>query len=190
MNRFARPLRALSLLALPLIIVLGTCPLLAADDTAGEAKPPSGEQIDRAIQRGIEFLRNRGQADNGAFSPETGAAVTGLCVRAILEHRPRAVSDPVVQKALKYIESNIQSDGGIYRTGSRYRNYETSVSVGALLKANRDGRYDSQLRRAEAFLKEIQWDEGEGHRVVGNCLWRRGIRQTPASGSFEHFLSD
>ena len=119
-------------------------------------------QIDRAAAAGIEFLRSRGQADDGSFSGETGAAVTALCVRAILEHRPQATGDPVIQKALKFIESKFQGDGGIYATGSQYRNYETSVAVGALLRANQDGRYESVLKRAEAFLKEIQWDEGEG----------------------------
>jgi squalene cyclase len=119
-------------------------------------------QIDQTANRGIEFLKNRGQADDGSFSPETGAAVTGLCVRAILEHRPQAINDPAIQKALQFIESNFQGDGGIYATGSLYRNYETSVAVGALLKANVDGKYDSPLKRAEAFLKGIQWDEGEG----------------------------
>jgi squalene-hopene/tetraprenyl-beta-curcumene cyclase len=119
-------------------------------------------QIDQAANRGIEFLRNRGQADDGSFSGETGAAVTALCVRAILTHRPQATGDPIVERALKYIESKFQGDGGIYATGSHYRNYETSVAVGALLKANQDDRYDSVLRRAELFLKEIQWDEGEG----------------------------
>ena len=118
--------------------------------------------IDEAATRGIEFLRQRGQGENGAFSPETGAAVTGLCVRAILEHRPQAISDPVVQRAIQFLESKIQSDGGIYTQGSKHRNYETSVAVGALIKANRDGRYDSILQRAELFLKGLQWDEEEG----------------------------
>ncbi|MEM1068099.1 MAG: prenyltransferase/squalene oxidase repeat-containing protein [Planctomycetota bacterium] len=120
------------------------------------------QKIDQSVQRGIEFLRSRGQADNGAFSPETGAAVTGICVRAILEHRPTAVNDPVVQKALKYLESKFQGDGGIYKTGSSHRNYETSISVSALIKANQKGQYDSALDRAEAFLKGLQWDKEEG----------------------------
>jgi len=72
-------------------------------------------------------------------------------VRAILTHRPQATSDPAVAKVLKYIESKFQGDGGIYATGSHYRNYETSVAVGALLKANRGGRYDSVLSRARCF---------------------------------------
>ncbi len=92
--------------------------------------------VDQAINQGVEFLRSRGQTETGAFSPETGAAVTALCVRAILEHRPEAKNDPVVVKALKFLDSKVQGDGGIYANGSRYRNYETSVAVGALLKAN------------------------------------------------------
>ncbi len=134
----------------------------SGDTVTADNQLPVAAQIDRAADLGIEFLRTRGQNDDGSFSPETGAAVTALCVRAILEHRPQATNDPVVKKALEFIESKFQGDGGIYANGSRYRNYETSVAVGALLKANKDGRYDSALKRAEAFLKEIQWDEGEG----------------------------
>lgn len=158
--------RYLSFLALLLIALAGLSPAVCYGDKPGESEKDSqisvADQIDDAATRGIEFLRIRGQNDDGSFSPETGAAVTALCIRAILEHRPRAINDPVVKKGLQYLESKFQGDGGIYATGSRYRNYETSVAVGALLKANQDGRYDSVLKRAEAFLKEIQWDEGEG----------------------------
>ena len=159
---------------LPLALIIGVISMFMCDThyvvaqdkvdskTANDSDADQAVNVDQAINRGIEFLRSRGQTTNGAFSPETGAAVTALCVRAILEHRPKAKSDPVVKKALKFLDSKIQGDGGIYADGSRYRNYETSVSVGALLKANQDGNYDSVLKRAEAFLKQIQWDEGEG----------------------------
>lgn len=126
------------------------------------SKAANPAEIELAASKGIEFLRQRGQGDDGAFSPESGAAVTGLCVRAILEHRPQAISDPVIKRALTFLESKIQSDGGIYTQGSKHRNYETSVAVGALIKANQDGQYDSVLDRAELFLKGLQWDEDEG----------------------------
>ena len=148
-----------------LVVSILTLSLTAASVTAQEAsksETPIDAAIEQSVARGIEFLRQRGQAEDGSFSSETGAAVTAICVRAILEHRPEAVNDPVVQNGLKFIESKIQGDGGIYARGSRYRNYETSIAVGALVKANVDGRYDSVLKRAETFLKEIQWDEGEG----------------------------
>lgn len=138
--------------------------------------PPTTKEIDARVDamanRGIEFLRARGQADDGSFSGNTGAAVTGLVTRSILEHRPASANtDLVVQKALAFLESMIQSDGGIYAVGSKYRNYETSTAVLAMLAAqpafaesdsDRHSRYDSVLNRAEAFLKDIQWDEGEG----------------------------
>ena len=118
--------------------------------------------IDKSVQDGISFLKNRGQADDGTFSPEKGLAVTALCVRAVLKNRPDEVDSPWIKKALGVILDSVQGDGGIYAKGSKYRNYETSVSVLALSAANQENRYDSQLKRAEAFLKDIQWDEGEG----------------------------
>ncbi len=159
--------RQLTSLHSRLLLALVTCLLSVITPSshpvvAQERVDPKTIDVNQAINKGIEFLRSRGQTETGAFSPETGAAVTALCLRAILEHRPKAKSDPVVIKALKFLDSKIQGDGGIYADGSRYRNYETSVAVGALLKANQDGKYDSVLKRAEAFLKQIQWDEGEG----------------------------
>ena len=147
-----------------------TAPVCPTNASANEASASSdlspaelNAKIDAMANRGIEFLRTRGQSDDGSFSGETGAAVTGLVVRAILEHRPAAAeNDPVVRKAIDYLESKIQPDGGIYAVGSRYRNYETSTAVLALVAANEDDQYDSILKRAEVFLKEIQWDEGEG----------------------------
>jgi squalene-hopene/tetraprenyl-beta-curcumene cyclase len=131
-------------------------------DANGYAESVSDAAIDKSVDRGIQFLKSRGQDDQGAFSPQTGVAVTALCVRAILQNRPKAINDPAIVKALQYIKTKVQSDGGIYETGSSYRNYETSIAVGALIKANRDDRYDSELARAEAFLKGLQWDEDEG----------------------------
>lgn len=150
-------------LLLGLMSLLSVLPVSAQTppQTVPGDKTPLKNRIDRAAERGIEFLLVRGQRDDGSFSPESGVAVTALSVRAILEHRPQATQTPAVRKALEYIESMIRPDGGIYAQGSNYRNYETSVAVGALVKAN-DGRYDSQLHRAELFLKGIQWDEGEG----------------------------
>ncbi len=150
------------------LFVFSMAPCLLAQDAGAQAAPadaepiPLNKRIDQAATRGITFLKNRGQAPDGSFSSETGVAVTALCVRAMLEHQPKSVDTPAIQKALKFIESKMQGDGGIYNNGSLYRNYETSVAVGALLKANQDGRYESELKKAELFLKEIQWDEGEG----------------------------
>jgi len=145
--------RGLIGLALAGMILLPT-PAVAADERA--------EQVRAVADRGIEYLKTRGQAASGAFSEETGAAVTSLCVAAILRHRPEANNDPAIRKALAFIESHIRSDGGIYAEGSLYKNYETCVAVDALIQANENGKYDSVLERARLFLRGLQWDETEG----------------------------
>ncbi len=133
-----------------------------AAGTALDTSAPINDQITVLANRGIEFLKSRGQADNGSFSGESGVAITALCVDAILEHRPAAVNEPSIKKALEFIEARIRGDGGIYTEGSSHKNYETCVAVSALISANRDGKYDSVLDRAEVFLKELQWDEADG----------------------------
>lgn len=131
-------------------------PHIAAADEARNAS------IRKLANSGIEYLKTRGQSENGAFSPESGSAVTSLCVAAILRHRPEAVNDPAVKKAIAFIESNFRPDGGVYAEGSRYKNYETCVAVDAMIQANVDGRYDSNLERARLFIRGQQWDESEG----------------------------
>ena len=168
-------------LAVGLASVVGSAAMLPSPASAAEdAEEPTAATIDRLVDRGIDFLRSRGQADDGSFSSQSGVAVTALCVRAILENRPQATADPMVRKALAFIESHVQSDGGIYTPGSRHQNYETAISVLALVAANRDNRYDSELSRADAFLKGIQWDEGEG---VGPDDVRYGGAGYGSSGS-------
>ncbi|MCD0461792.1 prenyltransferase/squalene oxidase repeat-containing protein [Roseiconus lacunae] len=137
-------------------------PLAAESSISLDSPEAINAAVDQAANRGIEFLKNRGQGANGAFSPETGVAITSICVRAILDHHPGDVNSPSVKKAIDFITERVKPDGGIYGEGSKHRNYETSVAIGALVKANKDDRFDSELKRAEAFLKDIQWDEGEG----------------------------
>ncbi|MGD9635337.1 MAG: prenyltransferase/squalene oxidase repeat-containing protein, partial [Pirellulales bacterium] len=61
------------------------------------------------------------------------------------------------------LDGFVHDDGGIYAPGSRYQNYETSLAILAYHAANSDGRYDERLKKAEAFVKKIQWDGEEGH---------------------------
>jgi len=123
--------------------------------TVAQAAPTREEVVAKAIN----YLRSR-QAEDGAFAKDTGPAVTALVAAALLR-QGRTVNDPMVAKALAYVEKFVQDDGGIYQVGSYHRNYETCVAVMALSEANRDGRYDKVLKKADAFLKGLQWDEDE-----------------------------
>ena len=95
---------------------------------------------------GIKFLLEKGQADDGSFSKQLSPAVTALCTSALVRHRV-PLTDPRVQKALKFIESNIKPNGGIYATGSNLRNYETSVALMCFMLANKDGKYEETILR-------------------------------------------
>jgi squalene-hopene/tetraprenyl-beta-curcumene cyclase len=69
----------------------------------------------------------------------------------------------MVAKALKYLESCVRPDGGVYPVGSTHQNYETCCSIMAMMAANSDHRYDTLIKNAEKFVREQQWDVPEGH---------------------------
>ena len=132
--------------------------LHAAEPVAPEAA--DHQQYEQMVSRAIGYVGSQGQAEDGSFSAQAGPAVTALVATAMLRHG-RTPADPLVAKALKYLDGFVQPNGGIYRDGSLYGNYETSIAILCYAEANVDGRYDTLLKRAEAFLVGLQWDEGE-----------------------------
>lgn len=113
------------------------------------------------VDKSVEFLRIRGQAEDGSFSKQNGLGVSALVVASLLAVDVSR-EDAMVAKGLKYLESFQQPDGGIYAPNSKHSNYETCLAIMAFGRANRDGKYDELLKRAEAYVKKLQWDGGEG----------------------------
>lgn len=113
------------------------------------------------VGRAVAFL-SQAQDDDGSFSKQSGPGVTALVTTALLRHG-RTVDDPVVAKALKYLDGFVQPDGGIHTPDSKYKNYETCLSMMCLTEANNDGRYDKTIANAKQFVTDIQWDNSEGH---------------------------
>lgn len=122
---------------------------------------PAAAAYHDSVHRAIEYLDAQ-QAEDGSFSSQAGPGVTAIVATALLRHG-RSADNPVVAKALQYLEGFVHEDGGIYAPGSRYQNYETSLAILAFHAANADGRYDQLLKSAEGFDKKIQWDDEEGH---------------------------
>lgn len=132
---------------------------------ADENETRVGPELDtyqKTVARGIAFLKNKGQADDGTFTRRAGPGVTFLAVTAMLRHGV-SVEDPAVAGTLKYLECLKKPDGGIHVKQSLYKNYETCLAVMCFKEANQDGRYDELLKNAEKFLKRLQWDDEEGH---------------------------
>lgn len=132
----------------------------ALDAKAADSGRPSAAQINAAIDMAAGFLK-QAQADDGSFSANSGPGVTAIVAAGLLRSG-RGVNDPVVAKALKYLDGNIREDGGIYQKGSNHKNYETCLAIIAYQEANKDHRYDKLLADAEKFVKKEQWDEDEG----------------------------
>jgi squalene-hopene/tetraprenyl-beta-curcumene cyclase len=143
-----------------LAIVVTSCAV--GFPAAVAAEPVTEARYRKVVDGAILYLRGQAEAGEGALSGQSGTGVTSLGVRAVLEHRPAAIDNPAIQKALAFLESNVRSDGGIYAEGSTHRNYETCLAMSALQIANRNGKYDEILVAAEKFVKGIQWDQGEG----------------------------
>ena len=123
--------------------------------------PESIRQLEQTTARAIQFLQTKGQSDDGSYSGQVGPGVTALITTGLLKHG-RQPSEPMIAKSLKYLERFVQPSGGIHQKGTLYRNYETCLAILCFSEANTNGRYDKTLKRAEAFIKGIQWDEGEG----------------------------
>ena len=140
--------------------VFATSALLSVANVGFAQGDFDGELYQSTVEKGTSYLVQQ-QSPNGSFSEELGPAITSLATTALIRHG-RTVDDPVVSKGLKYIELHIQPDGGIYRDGSLYRNYETCLAVLCFSAANEGGRYDKVLQKADEFIKGLQWDESEG----------------------------
>ena len=116
---------------------------------------------ENTVNKAIEFLRTKGQAADGSYSAEAGPGVTAIVTTGILR-AGRTADDPLVAKSLKYLQSFMRDDGGIYAEGSAHQNYETCLAIQCFAAANRDKRYDKLLAGAEAFVKGIQWGANDG----------------------------
>lgn len=137
-----------------LVVALG----LALPAFADESSAPSAKERNAVFDKAATFLKTR-QNDDGSFAPRVaGPGVTALVVAGLLRNGV-SVNDPVVAKALRYLEKNVKPDGGIY--DKMLANYTTSVALMALTEANADGRYDTVIKNATAFLKTLQYDESK-----------------------------
>ncbi len=135
-------------------IAIFSCLLLVSPASAQKADPVEMRQ------RAIDFLR-RTQEPDGAWTKSKLVGVTGLITTSLLRSGLPA-NDPMVANGLKNLLANAQPTGGFYASDSLHRNYETCITVLALSEANTDGQYDAHIKNAEMFLRELQWDKGEG----------------------------
>ncbi|MFN0196242.1 MAG: prenyltransferase/squalene oxidase repeat-containing protein [Planctomycetaceae bacterium] len=121
---------------------------------------PDEKALRESRQKGIDFLKNS-QGDDGSWTVSTAPGITALVLYGLLENGV-STDDATMQKGFKYLLSFVQSDGGIYHPESTHKNYESCISLMVFQAANSDGKYDTLLAGVEKYLRDLQWDEGEG----------------------------
>ncbi len=141
------------------LLALLTIAIVSAPGIQGWSQTTN--ERDAIVRKGIEYLRRRGQQDNGAFSPKVGIGVTALAATALIRNDV-PLTDPMLSKAIALVSSSAQPTGGLHAPDSRLKMYETCVAILCLEAANENGKYDEALSKAARFLKGEQFDESDG----------------------------
>ena len=135
-------------------------PVLAATGGSPFAwAAPSADDLKAVVDKAIGYLKTA-QKEGGNFADNPRAGEPGLTalVGAALIRNGVPADNPVVAKALKYLESKIQKDGGVYNQG--LSNYMTCLALVAFKEANTGGKYDKVIDAAAKYVRSLQFDEG------------------------------
>jgi len=149
-----RARKAVALCCLSVLVIPTDTRQAFADDAASKTV-----SLEAVRAKAVRFLKLT-QSTDGTWTTANVPGITALCVTSLLQSGVPA-DDPSVARGLKFLKSLVRDDGGIYHPQTQHRNYETSISVLALSAANKDGKYDNIIRKAEKFLRGLQWDEDE-----------------------------
>lgn len=123
------------------------------------AAGPEPAKLKASRDKAITFLKNS-QNEDGTWTFNEAAGISALVTSALIESGV-PVTDPTVEKALKKLVSFCQEDGRICSAGSQHSGYETAVALMALQDANQSGKYTPQIKKAEQFLRGLQFDESK-----------------------------
>ena len=109
--------RSCSVCCLSLAVVLVASFALSAAEPAA-APPADAKTYQQSVDRAIQFLKSK-QAADGSFSGRSGPGVTAVVTTGLMRVG-LGPDDPMVAKALKYLQSFVQPDGGIYKPKDRH----------------------------------------------------------------------
>jgi squalene-hopene/tetraprenyl-beta-curcumene cyclase len=131
--------------------------------TSAQQIGPAEKEWAQLVDKGINFLRTQQDVD-GSFSKGRSLGITGVVATGLLQTGRVGPDDPMVNKALQFLLTLVnQKEGHLAGKDPKVqlKNYVTAVNVMALA-ASKDPRYRKIVDDAAHFLKQLQWDEGEG----------------------------
>jgi squalene-hopene/tetraprenyl-beta-curcumene cyclase len=165
--------------------------VLALVVAAGSAR--AADEWDAVVDKAIAYLKTSQNADGSWGAPPRNRGVTGVIVTGLLQTGKVTPDDPMVAKALKFIESLIEPKAGHIAgkdAAVGLQNYVTSINVMALQAANRADKYKAVIGDAVKFLKKLQWDEDEGKKAEDDFYGGAGYdsKSRPDLSNTQFFL--
>lgn len=131
------------------------------------ARPGADDDVRRAaramLQRGAGFLLASQGADGG-WNLERGPGISALALTALARQHEVGPGNPAVKRGVESVLKFQRPDGGIYSAEGLLKNYETSVAL-MMLSAMKEHAPREARDRAQQFLIDNQWDEGDGKSV-------------------------
>jgi squalene-hopene/tetraprenyl-beta-curcumene cyclase len=127
---------------------------LVADD----ARTP--EEARRLTAAGAKYLLSAQEADGG-WGAQAGVGVASLALKALIQEPTVGPQHSAVRRGVEFVLKSQRDDGGVYSAEGLYKNYESSVAL-SMLSALKDPAYEKPAAALQKFLKDNQWDEGEG----------------------------
>ena len=135
------------------------------------------EQARRSIDRGLAFLRGaqgpgggwmEGVQGQGSEAPKpskaASTAVTALVVRAFAQAGLTDANDPVVATGVARMLAMVKGERGFEPDASGGMATYVASSTALALAALDTPTHAERLREVVAWLREAQWDQGEGIR--------------------------
>lgn len=169
-TRFVLPLLAAGLLAVP---------VRAADPKTA----PDPAELKKVLEKAHGYLKSR-QAEDGSYLKQfAGPGVAALVASALLK-AGYPVDDPVVAKALAYMETTVKKDGGVYER--RVANYTTSLAIVAFQDGNKGGKYDKIIANAIQFVRGVQESNGTDDKELkyGGAGYDKNSRPDTSNTAF------
>jgi squalene-hopene/tetraprenyl-beta-curcumene cyclase len=114
----------------------------------------------RLAERGAKYLLSA-QEEDGGWAAQSGPGVSALVLKAIIQEPTVGPKHPAVRRGVELVLRAQRDDGGIYSAEGLLKNYESSVVL-SMLAILKDPAYAKQIAALQKFLRDNQWDEGQG----------------------------
>ncbi len=119
------------------------------------------QEIDIAISKGLNFLKQKQNAADGSWSTPEEPAITALVLSAFAadpSRKPPQGLPAEADKGYQFLLSKVKPDGGIYSKGRA--NYNTSIALTAL-SLNPKPEFEKVILDARRFVISQQNDFGD-----------------------------